>query len=369
MSQGLHAPRASVVVTCFNLGSCLREALDSLHAQTYLDFETVIVDDGSTHPGTIRLLDSIERDVRVIRTPNRGLPAARNTGIRHTTGEYICCLDADDLLAPTYLARSVALLDAQPGLAFASHWLEAFGDEHWSWQPSRCDLEALLDANTVNGAALFRRCLWHAIHGFDESMTEGCEDWEFWLRAIIKGHRGAIIPEVLHRYRRRSESMSRTMDRHRLYGELARRHPYAFREHLPGLLQRREQTIATLQHSIDAMELELSDALLPALESRQREVAAAQQLLTEVRRQQANESVRATLAWEAEEQRRRADWLWAEREELLRRLSDAEATARGAQRAAAQLAALRGSWSWRLTSPLRWLAGFLPPPDQPSSAS
>lgn len=345
-----------MIVTCYNLGHFLREALDSVHGQTYQELEIIIVDDGSTDTTTLEQLTRLASQERILCTPNRGLPAARNTGVQHSRGQYVCCLDADDQLTPTYLAQSVALLDAHPEFAFASHWLEAFGDEQWSWQPMRSDLAALLDANMINGAALFRRTLWDDIGGFDESMTDGCEDWEFWLRATIAGHRGVILPAVLHRYRRRAQSMSRTMNKEQLYAELVRRQPAAFLAHLPDLLLRREHTLATLQRSIEVMESEI-EVLNPALEERQRELTSARSRLAEHRRTENLERAYASCQWEATEQRRRADWLSAEREDLLLRLTEAELAGLAATAdAQAQTDALLHSWSWRITSPLRWIA-------------
>src|SRR6185436_1875524 len=116
-----------------------------------------------------------------LRSDNHGLPAAKNLGIAQTTGPYVCTLDADDKLDPTFLDKSVRALDADPSVAFVSHWLRTFGDETQEWTPTRCDFPALLDVNTVNGAALVRRQALEAVGGFDESMRDGCEDWDFWI--------------------------------------------------------------------------------------------------------------------------------------------------------------------------------------------
>ena len=208
-----HGPRVSVIIPCYNLGRFVEESVDSVLKQTYTDFEILVVNDGSTDGDTRLRLDGLERpQTRVIHSENRGLSGARNLGILHSTGRYICSVDADDRLAPNWLDRAVALLDGDSGLTFVSHWLETFGDERWDWKPGRCDLGMLLDFNVVNGAALFRREIVDAIGGFDESMREGCEDWEFWIRVTEAGYRGAIVPEVHYQYRRRSDSMSRTMN-------------------------------------------------------------------------------------------------------------------------------------------------------------
>ena len=144
-------------------------------------------------------------------------------------------VDADDLLAPTMLEKSVAVLDDDPSTAFVSHWLRTFGDEAWDWTPTSCDPASLLDKNVVNGAALMRRAVFDSVGGFDESMRRGCEDWDFGISAVEKGFRGHIIPEVLFHYRRRPESMSRAMMEGstfaELYGGLARKHADSFNSH------------------------------------------------------------------------------------------------------------------------------------------
>jgi glycosyltransferase involved in cell wall biosynthesis len=266
----MEAPRVSVIVPCYDLGQYLDEAVDSVLAQTFQDFEIVVVDDGSTDAGTRRLLGSYEKPrTRVVRSENRGLPAAKNLGLLHTRGPYVCMLDADDRLEPTMLQKSVAVLDEDPSIAFVSHWLRTFGDEAWEWTPARCDAPALLDVNTVNGAALVRRSALEAVGGFDESMRDGCEDWDIWLSLIEHGCRGVILPEVLFHYRRRPESMSRAMmrgDRHpRLYRYLVEKHTRLYRDHVGALVIRREDDIASLRRHIHDLELERFRWLDPEL--------------------------------------------------------------------------------------------------------
>ena len=319
----MNAARVSVIVPCYNLGRYLDEAIGSVFTQTFQDFEIVIVDDGSTDEETRRLLASYERPrTRLVRSANRGLPAAKNLGLAHTTGPYVCMFDADDRLDPAMLEKSVAALDSNPSLTFVSHWLRTFGDEVWEWTPASCDAPALLDVNTVNGAALVRRSALEAVGGFDESMRDGCEDWDLWIGLIERGFKGAILPEVLFHYRRRPDSMSRLMmrgDGHpRLYRRLVEKHPRIYREHLPALLLRREEDISNLRRHTHDMELEEYRWLGPELAKWRDDVAMLERKAERVERDRQREQDRANL--EAALQRAESD-----RREMADRLAEERA--------------------------------------------
>jgi glycosyltransferase involved in cell wall biosynthesis len=348
-------PAVSVIIPCFNLGQYLEEAVDSVFAQTFEDFEIFIVDDGSTDKATRELLATYKRPrTCVLRTENRGLSAARNTGTANTTGKYICMLDADDRLDSQYMQMSVAVLDADPSIAFVSHWCRVFGDEAYDWKPDRCDFPTLLDVNTVNGAALVRRSALEAVGGFDESMRTGCEDWDLWITMVARGFNGRILPEILYYYRRRAGSMSHTMMQHdghsRLYRFLVEKHANSYRAHLPALLYRRARDTATLQRHITDLTVEYHDLIGPELAKHRDDLTMAERRVS-----------RHTCAREIEEERFR---LRAELDLAMRSVAVASDEA-NAQREAANRArmemdcarneadGLRRSLSWRAMAPFR----------------
>ncbi len=206
-------PKVSVIVTCYNLGKYLEEAINSVLNQTFQDIEIIIVNDGSTDKLTNELLADYKKPkTRVISTKNRGLAAARNRGVRDSAGEYVCCLDADDAYEPLCFEKCCEMLDADQSSGFVAFWYRLFGAEEGEVREESVKLEDFLVTNRACGASMFRRKAFDRINGYDASF-KGYEDWDFWLSMLEGGYHGAIIKEVLFNYRIRPESMVHSCDK------------------------------------------------------------------------------------------------------------------------------------------------------------
>lgn len=201
--------RISVIVPVYRTERYLGQCLASVASQTCLEWECVVVDDGSEDPETIEALarQHLGRRGRVLHQENQGLPAARNRGIVAASGNLILCLDSDDTIAPEYLHKTRALMDHDPGLAVVCCWTQHTGLRSDVLQPGPLELFWLLQRNLFPVTALFCRRVWEEVDGFDERMTEGHEDWEFWIRVALAGNRFGCVPEPLFHYRLRSGSM------------------------------------------------------------------------------------------------------------------------------------------------------------------
>jgi glycosyltransferase involved in cell wall biosynthesis len=188
------APLVTVVIPCFNYGAFVAEAVDSVLAQTFRDLEIIVVEGGSTD-GTTRPIVAALRDPKV-RILFRDSPCRtgdnRNFGIEQARGKYICCLDADDILRPTYIEKSVFVLENY-GYDVVSTAVRQFGasDGGYGVLP-RPDLSDMLRGNQVATSAVFRRALWQQAGGFKDTAPGTpyvYEDWRFWVRLAALGAR------------------------------------------------------------------------------------------------------------------------------------------------------------------------------------
>jgi SAM-dependent methyltransferase len=210
-------PLVSIIIPCFNYGRFVRQAVDSVLAQTFQDLEVIVVEGGSSDPDSRRLVAQLDRPrTRVLLQSERHRAGAnRNFGISQARGRYICCLDADDLLRPTFIEKAVFLLERH-GYDVVSCALEAFGESsEIVYILERPDLDALLAGNHVLTCALFRRALWERAGGFRDADTAVTgyvyEDWAFWVRLAALGARFinmARDPLLLYRTQRSSLSNS-----------------------------------------------------------------------------------------------------------------------------------------------------------------
>lgn len=227
--------RISVVIPCFNSGATVLQTVSSVREQTWPDVEIVVVDDGSTDPATIEVLNGFAGIV-LVRQANAGLPAARNAGFAMASGDYVLPLDADDWLEPDAIETLALALETSTA-AFAYSFLALEGEAR-GVLPKAYNFFEQLFLNQMPYCILLSRDLWQQVGGYDESMRRGYEDWEFNIRLGAAGHFGTVVPRPLFHYRVSSAGMLISHS-NRLHGELwaeiQRRHRALYR---PGNLMR-----------------------------------------------------------------------------------------------------------------------------------
>ncbi len=216
-------PVVTVVMPLFNDERYVAEALDSIIAQTFPDFEVIVVDDGSSDGSPEIVAGYAARDarVRLMRQANAGPAAARNAAIAEARGWAIAFLDADDLWLPTKLERQVPLL-TENNLVYAAEY--TFRDDNpeqneGPWKTAtvaagKSPLASLI-RNPIWGpnTVMVSRSLLQKHGGFDETMPPA-EDLELWLRLAAAGTELCQITEPLARYRVRDNSISADLVHH-----------------------------------------------------------------------------------------------------------------------------------------------------------
>ncbi len=227
----------SVVIPCYNLGEYLPEAVESAQRQSHPPAEIIIVDDGSTDEETRQVLAHFEQldsqTITVYHTPNGGAPAARNYGISRAHSDYILCLDADDVLLPTFLEETVAQLDAQPAVGIVATHVEYFGTRKGVWRPQEYTPHTILWRNPIPSCSLFRRSCWQQAGGYKD--LKACQDWELWLSMVEEhGWRWSVVPKTLYRYRQSTGSISEYREAHRpeILQQIVQLHAPIYQQHV-----------------------------------------------------------------------------------------------------------------------------------------
>jgi glycosyltransferase involved in cell wall biosynthesis len=207
------SPLVSVIIPAYNQAHYLPQAIDSVLAQTYANYEIIVVNDGSTDT-TPQVCASYEPAIRTVHQPNKGLAAARNSGIAVSNGDLYAFLDSDDWWAPEYLARQVANLVAHPEIGLSHTWVNdvtldgkfiRVTGRARSLSASDRDFykQILTDSPIVTpGCVVMRRSCMDVVGTFDDSTyLLGGEDWDLWIRVCHKFPIG-VVPEPLVYYRK-----------------------------------------------------------------------------------------------------------------------------------------------------------------------
>jgi glycosyltransferase involved in cell wall biosynthesis len=180
-------PQVSVIIPTYNRSWIIKEAIDSVLAQDYKEFELIVVDDGSTDH-TSDVLDSSRNVIKVLSQKNKGVSAARNRGIEEASGQFIAFLDSDDLWLPQKLSAQVEFFNQTPNALICQT------EEVWIRNGLRVNpkkrhkklsgmiFKPSLELCLVSpSAVMIQRSLFDRVGEFDETLP-ACEDYDLWLR-------------------------------------------------------------------------------------------------------------------------------------------------------------------------------------------
>ncbi|WP_417808912.1 glycosyltransferase [Thioclava sp.] len=213
-------PELSIIVPYFNMADYIDETLDSISNSTFKNFETILINDGSTDQRSIELLGQLhtthglnEKQLRIINIQNGGVANARNTGVKHSLAPFIALLDSDDLIGARYYEKAMRILKTYENVSFCGAWIEDYNADgrirNWATWNAEPPIQLIMNQTNCQSLiykrAAFEQSGWH-----DPDLRMFLDDWEGMISLLAGGHRGVMIPEALFEYRIRSESIFRS---------------------------------------------------------------------------------------------------------------------------------------------------------------
>jgi glycosyltransferase involved in cell wall biosynthesis len=213
---GSSLPAVSIVMTAYNVADYIGEAIQSALAQTFTDFELIVIDDASTDNTLDVAMRNTDPRLRLVRSPHQGAPAQMRKGVELARAPYLAFLDGDDLWHPSKLENHVAFLNAHPEVDLTFSWSRIIDERGRDTGLTTCAREGptsfseLLADNVIgNGSALvLRREALAAAGGIDATLPAGY-DLDAWLRVgLLRPGNLWAIPEFLTYYRRRRGQMT-----------------------------------------------------------------------------------------------------------------------------------------------------------------
>ncbi|HET7568244.1 MAG TPA: glycosyltransferase [Gaiellaceae bacterium] len=203
------SPRVSVLLPVYGGAAHVGAAVESVLAQTFADFELLVLDDCSPDESAAIAEGFGDERIRVVRNErNLGQVATLNRGLRKARGELVARLDQDDVCLPRRLERQVALLDAEPAVAVVGAWVDVVDESGRVVDTLRTPLDGVVDAvfltlrdrlPLAHPSVTLRREPALAAGGYDESVRY-CEDMDLWRRLLLAGHGLRVVREPLLRY-------------------------------------------------------------------------------------------------------------------------------------------------------------------------
>lgn len=232
--------KVSIIVPCYKQADYLSETLDSVLAQTYSNWECIIVNDGSPDNTEEIANHYLEKDNRfkyVFQT-NKGLASARNVGIENSVGEYILPLDSDDKIAPSYVEKAIHHFEEYPETKLVYCKADRFGEENCHWNLEPYVYERFIWRNCIFCTAMYKRKDYDNTNGYNPNMVHGYEDWDFWLQLLTPYDTVFCINEVLFHYRIKKESMRTEHNKYitNSHIQIYRNHPHIYEQHAQNII-------------------------------------------------------------------------------------------------------------------------------------
>lgn len=234
-------PLVSIIVPCYNHEKFIAETIESAYNSSYQNLEVIIVNDGSKDNSeqVVRLLQKKYHKLVYVYQENGGPASARNHGIKIAKGKYVLPLDADDLISPDYIQKCVEILESNQSVKLVYCNAEFFGERTGPWNLKPYKPESLALDNMIFCSAVYRKSDWESVGGYEEQMTWGWEDWEFWISLLSRGGEVVKLPVTGFYYRVNKNSRRKSTDKEakkKTIDLINNKHRHFIHKHLKGPL-------------------------------------------------------------------------------------------------------------------------------------
>lgn len=248
--------KVSIVIPCYNAEKYIEETITSALESDYIDFEIVIVNDGSTDNSESIIKQYLEKYdcIRYFKIANQGPAVARNIAIENSVGTYILPLDADDKISKDYLTLATQYLDSSAETKLVYAEAEFFGKKNGKWDLPVFKIDDFAFGNLIYSTAFFRKSDWQKLGGYDSNLRYGFEDWEFWIRLLKDGGKVYRIPKICFFYRITDLSRSVSIDSGI---QLKETYNYIFKKHADFVIQYLPNKLITDKLNTDSQEIRM----------------------------------------------------------------------------------------------------------------
>ncbi|KYQ79036.1 hypothetical protein AWW73_07065 [Acinetobacter lactucae] len=203
----------SIIVPAYNASNTILDTIKSIDEQTHINFECIIVDDGSNDSDKLceNIADYLNKDkYKYLKKENGGVSSARNFGANIACGDYLMFIDSDDKIAPSYIEKCLNILLTHPDLAFVCTNVQEFERSSNKISHKIMSLKDFIFHNAIFPCiALMRTADFKRIGGYDEKLKV-CEDWNLYISLLKQNEKYFVIPEYLYFYRKRFDQSSLT---------------------------------------------------------------------------------------------------------------------------------------------------------------
>ncbi|WP_329806601.1 glycosyltransferase [Flavobacterium facile] len=226
----MRSPLVSIIIPVFNDEKFIKETIQSVKNQVYINWECIIVNDGSVDSSESIIQNEISNDSRFtyVFKENSGVSDTRNLAIKQAKGEFILPLDSDDLISVNYILDCVAVFEKQPNTKLVYCKAEFFGEKKGAFKLRAYFYKDLIVRNSIFCSAMYKKADYLNTDGYDSNLKLGLEDWEFWIQLLDENCKVVKINKV-HFYYRIKEISRNSI--HENDSKLKQIHEYIFNKH------------------------------------------------------------------------------------------------------------------------------------------